>query len=149
MSQASASLRIPKSVLQRAKAAGCPAFKGGRVDRVAVEKWLAEHADELDAGLGDSLKDQKLAPEIRKLKHLNDCNAGTVVEKADVCEAHSRCAARLQQFRIELETRLPSRLVGLADVAAARAECRQIVDRIYEVFRGMAVEFSTLDKPAS
>lgn len=94
-----------------------------------------------------ALKDQKLTEEIRKLKHINDVNAGLLVNKSEVCAAMTRCQYRLREFRFELETLWPCRLVGITDVAAARAECRKIVDRIYEVFRSMSVEFDPLDQP--
>ena len=98
-------------------------------------------------GASTALKDQKLAEEIRKLRHVNDSNAGLVVEKSAVCAAFTRGKNKLQEFRTELETKWPAKLAGLPDVAAAREQCRHVADRIYEVFRGMAVEFGALDSP--
>ena len=103
--------------------------------RVLVEK----------RGGSSELKDQKLAEEIRKLRHVNDSNAGLVVEKSEVCAAFTRGKNKLQEFRTELETKWPARLAGLPDVAAAREQCRQVADRIYEVYRSMAEEFGPLD----
>ena len=148
--QAAAKMNLSTDFLKRAKALGADGFHGNRVQRIPLEKWLATNADELTAGLsGDSLKDQKLSEEIRKLKRVNDEAAGDLVRRADVAAAFSRGASQLKSFRIELETMLPSRIAGLTDVASARLECRRIADRIYEVFGGMAAEFEPLDKSPS
>jgi len=123
-------------------------FEGGTSARPEWSLKCLETAGQsaVSANKGSSaLKDQKLVEEIRKLRHLNDSNADMVVEKSAVCAAHTRCAHRLHEFRVELETKWPAKLAGLTDVSSARAECRRVADRIYEVFGAMAVEFGPLE----
>jgi hypothetical protein len=128
---AASALNIPKSVLQRAKDLGCANFRSGRVYVEGLKKWIADHQAEF-AG-SDSLKGQKLAEEVRKLKIKNDRDSGVLVQKARVIQFFNEFAGEFRgQVHQVLENEYPTVVAGM-DPPQARILGKRLADKLDEI----------------
>lgn len=138
MSSAAAALGVSKETLQLAKNSkeGSKAFRGSRVDEKALLDWMSRQPASQSQNITElSLKDQKLAEEIRKLRIRNDKEEGRLLLASVVGPALRNVSVnqRLALKRI-LETELPERVAG-KKLAQITEEMRQAADQICDVFR--------------
>jgi hypothetical protein len=80
-------------------------------------------------GEGATLRDAKLAQEIRKLKLYNDKRDGLLVEKELVKQSINRFNTRVDAYLVQLENEWPSLLCGL-EAPAIRAYLKRGTDSI-------------------
>ena len=134
MSAAAAAMGLPKSVLQKAKDAGCPAFKGSRVSVPDATKWLAENKETIGSlPTKEKVQIEKLTEEVRKLRLVNDQKAGLIVYKSDVRASFQACAAKLNQYRGQTESQLAFKFAGITDTNDMRVELKKLWDEIFNV----------------
>lgn len=89
MTQAAELLRIPVTVIQRARDAGCSAIRNGKVDTNHLSEWLVDHPEVLE---GDdvlpeetaSLKEQELQWKIER--HKKACRALDLKYESEIGE---------------------------------------------------------------
>ena len=67
MRQVQARWGIPRAEQVRAKSAGCPAFRGGRIYKAALVAWLKDNPAKPGEGQGESLRARKMEKQIEKL----------------------------------------------------------------------------------
>jgi hypothetical protein len=83
MAQAAAALRISKDSLKRAKEMGAPGFYGSRVNGREFTEWWKKNGGQIQAAASSgSLRDQKLAEEVRKLRIANDQKESKLIDAA-------------------------------------------------------------------
>src|SRR5690348_2459239 len=127
MKAAAGSGRWPMAVIQAAKAAGCPAFRGNRVYGDELDGWLTKHPAVRSARPDDSLKGRKLSEEIRKLKLANDLKENRLISRQWMAERMQAVAGRITQYRLKSEAEHPLLFAAAAgDVPA----CREVVKKI-------------------
>lgn len=137
MAAASAMTGHSEENLSRAKAAGCPAFRGSRVYLGELVAWIEANPEVLATG-DDALDAVQLAiasERHRKLRFENDVAEGRYIPAADI-------APRVEQFgrdllailRRVLEDESPRRLAGREE-AEVREINRQLVDAIADAVR--------------
>lgn len=137
MEQAEAMSGVSRENISRAKAAGCPAFRGSRVYLGEMVAWLEVNPEVLATG-DDALDAVQLAiasERHRKLRFENDVAEGRYIPAADI-------APRVEQFgrdllailRRVLEDESPRRLAGREE-AEVREINRQLVDAIADAVR--------------
>lgn len=128
---ASSALNIPRGVLQRAKDLGCSNFRSGRVYVDGLQKWITDHHAEF-AG-NDSLKGQKLAEEVRKLKINNDKAAHLLVSKGKIIQFFNEFAGEFRgQAHQVLENEYPTAVAGM-DPPQARILGKRLADKLDEI----------------
>lgn len=115
MAAASAMSKLSEKDLERAKTAGCPAFRGSRVYIGELLKWWPENVDTLPTG-NDALDkiNQAIAEEkLRKLRFDNEVSEGKYVELGTIVSGVETLAREtLTIVRRVLEDEAPRRLVG-------------------------------------
>lgn len=131
LKQAAAAEGISLETFRRARDAGCPYIKGGRVVQVAqARKWIAEHEETLTAGDIGSLRDQKTREEIRKLRIKNDKDEGRLVLRTEVAAALRRSLGAVASIcESKLVNEWPVAVAGL-DVPQARVYGKRLHDSI-------------------
>lgn len=83
MAAAASILGVSCESLSAAKAAGCPAFKGSRVNVAILKKWTAQNKDKISqAGDIGGIKLQILIEDLRKKKTDNDRKDKILVNKS-------------------------------------------------------------------
>lgn len=109
MGEASGPLGIPKDVLIRCKAEGAPGFNGSRVNAREFLPWWKANSDRIkkEIGTGGSLRDKKLAQEIRRLEIANGKAEGKLLDKKVTDDFMARTYKRFesvlyQKFCVEL-----------------------------------------------
>ena len=128
---AAAAWKIPLAVLKAAKAAGCTAFKSGRVHRAEFFEWLAKHeetaaeAEALDLKKAEKaeLEKERLRAQIVLLRSRNDRETRTTIPMEEAREETARALAILQE-----------EFKALMDPALYRAACIKAKARTGEVF---------------
>ena len=80
MRQAESFWTIPKAEQTRAKSAGCPAFRGGRIIRDELVSWLKANPPAPGIGDAENLRAQKLRAQIGLLE------LQIARERGDLCE---------------------------------------------------------------
>ncbi|HTJ77694.1 MAG TPA: hypothetical protein VL357_01740 [Rariglobus sp.] len=139
---AASALDLPISVLKKAKGAGCPAFRGGRVHVADFKKWLKENP--IDTAGGGDLREQKLAQEVRRLTIANDAKQRELVSRAWVVERFQRAGGELHTLRAKSEAEHPLLFAAAcpgADVAACRTILRGIWTDVFKLIDGMGKHF--------
>lgn len=134
MAAAAGALGVSKEVLQLAKQSkDCKAFRGSRVHEAELLEWISRQPQDLRAEL--SLKDQKLAEEIRKLRIRNDREEGRLVLASSVAPA-LRSLAQNQRIALQriLEQDIPEKLAGKT-VPQIIQQLSRAADDICNVFR--------------
>lgn len=128
---ASAAWDVPLAVLKAAKAAGCAAFKSGRVHREEFFEWLAKHegtaaeAEALDLKKAEKaeLEKERLRAQIVLLRSRNDRETRTTIPMEEAREETARALAILQEeFR------------QLMDPVLYRVACVKAKSRTGEIF---------------
>jgi hypothetical protein len=141
MAMAASAEKLSKDLLSKAKKLACPNFKGGRVVKAGLQKWIADHKSELDAMDTGSLKDQKTAEEIRKLKIKNDRDEAKLILKSDVAASIRRVLGQVSSIaESKLVNEWPTAVAGL-DVAQARIYGRRLHDALMLEYQKLAKEF--------
>src|SRR5690348_4992546 len=142
MASAASALGVSKDTLRAAKEAGCAAFVGSRVEEAPLLEWMSQHEVKPGQTNGQlTLKDQKTAEEIRKLKIKNDKDQGKLVAKADVAAAIRRALAGVSGIcEAKLVNEYPT-LVSGQDPPAARVYGRRLHDLIMAECQKLAGEF--------
>jgi predicted nucleic acid-binding Zn ribbon protein len=127
MRAAAAGMEVSLSILKEAKAMGCEGFKvRGSVDEKQVRAFIAKHHEKLSKP-GTSLRDQKIAEEIRKLKIRNDKDDKKLVLKSEQISTGQRFATwQVEYLTQKLVKEYPSVVAGL-DVPGAMAYGRRVV----------------------
>ena len=118
-------------LVRRAKDGGCSAFdQRGCIEMSVLKKWIGDNKDSLMVKGPQSLKDQKLNEEIRKLRNINDKAEKLVVSKSAGKTVIQACVERIRPFlEQKLENEYPSAVAGM-DVPQARVYGRRIHDQI-------------------
>lgn len=141
---AASMLDYPPAWISKAKAAGCEGFNAkGSVLLAPVKAWIEAHMDELMAAKEElSLRDQKLAEEVRKLRLRNDRDAGKLVELSWITERFHRLAGEINSIRTKSEQEDAVRFAeALGDVAKCRTVLRGIWDNIMAQHQACAKHF--------
>lgn len=128
--------RLTDDDLTRAKAAGCPAFRGSRVYIDELVEWWEENADTLPTGNSeiDSITLELAREKLRKARFANDVEEGRFIRRED--EAQKILALGLElkaTLRKRLEEDFPDR-----QTMRTREEIisinRQLVDELCRIF---------------
>lgn len=129
LGSAASGMGIPKEHIQFAKTHGCQAFKNGRVDETILRAWLADKEDQIKANPNATLRDQKLAEEIRKLRLGNDKKEGSVQNVSALIELLATVlGGALQNLEQKLLNEAPAFLEGL-DAPQIRVKLRVFYDQ--------------------
>ena len=140
MQQASAALKIPMRELKRAKAGGCPAFRGARVHEAELVEWLAANPAP-DSG-GDP-REEKIREEIRKLRIRNERDEGALIPRAWVAERIQRAAGEWAALRLKWEAEAPVEMSAAhGDVASQRIAARKLTDGIASILQSLSASFA-------
>ena len=117
---------------------GCDAFQDrGSVDEKKLKKFIAENGEKLKTG-GASLRDQKIAEEIRKLRIKNDRDESRTIPVEYVCRVHAEILACVDAIlEQKLSNEYPSAVAGL-DVAQARVYGKRLGDQVRGEFQKLA-----------
>lgn len=95
MRQVQARWGIPRAEQIRAKSAGCPAFRGGRIYKAELVAWLKGNPAKPGEGVGENLRSQKLARQIAKLDIEIETARGKLIERSLVKEFCGKLIADL------------------------------------------------------
>lgn len=138
MKAAAAAMGLSLSILKEAKEMGCAGFKArGSVDEKQVRAFIAEHHEKLSKS-GTSLRDQKIAEEVRKLRLKNDRDEAKLIPVEDVRQIHAEILARVDGIlEQKLSNEYPSAVAGL-DVAQARVYGKRLGDQVRGEFQKLA-----------
>lgn len=141
--QASAKTKIPVPWIKRACESSDARTPGGRIDLAAVKRWVAANRKQLEATTGElSLRDQKLAEEVRRLRLRNDRDAEKLVETAWIGAKMMEAGGRSNQIYMRLENELPPKLAELGgDIAKIREALRAGLDGVRAEIQGLAEIF--------
>lgn len=103
--QAPASARLSEDQLKRAKAAGCPAFRGSRVYLDELLIWWEENAESLPTGDAelDAINKQIAQEKLRKVRFENDAKEGLFLPRDE-------WGARLLALGLEIKATLRRKL---------------------------------------
>lgn len=132
MAAAAGALGVSKDTLRAAKESpdGAKIFRGSRVDEEEFLKWAEQHQIETSPGDVLTLRDQKIAEEIRKLKIRNDKDAGKLIARVEVAAAIRRALASVAGIiEAKIVGEWPSAVAGL-DPAQARVYGRRLYDEV-------------------
>jgi len=142
MASASGASGISVDLLKRAKRAGCPMFKGSRVNINGLQKWISDNQDKIKSATeSDTLKEQKLSEEVRKLKLANDIKERLLVQKFEVASAIRRALAQVATLsESKLVNEYPTAVAGL-DCPQARVYGKRLHDALMEECQKLAKEF--------
>ena len=135
-------MKLPLSLLKKAKGEGCSAFRGGRVNAADLRSWLKENP--IDATAGGDLREQKLAQEIRRLSIANDSKERALVGRAWVLERFQRAGGELHTLRAKSEAEHPLLFAAScpgADVSACRTILRGIWSEVFGLIEGIGRHF--------
>lgn len=105
MEQAAALSGYTKEILQRAKQAGCPAFRGSRVYVDELTEWMGENGDTLPSGNDelDAINLEIAREKLRRVRHDNEVEEGRYIKREDE-------AQKILALGIELKSTLTKRL---------------------------------------
>jgi hypothetical protein len=134
LGQAAAALRIPKWILSSAKARGCDAFTGSRVDAAKIRSWLAKHGSELESSISpvQAAILQRIQLQCQRLEFDLAIERGEYLPRADVInEINAANGTVMREIRRALECDLPPRLEGLCAIEIKRV-LRRKFDSIFE-----------------
>ena len=124
--------RLTEDQLKRAKAAGCPAFRGSRVFLDELLLWWDEHAEAIPTGDSelDRINRELAAEKLRKVRFANDVAEGKYVEIGAYSSRVEKLAGdTLALLRRKLEDEAPRRQQGKTE-EELRAINAQLVDEI-------------------
>lgn len=105
--------RLGADDMKRAKAAGCPAFRGSRVYVDELVEWWDENADTLPTGNNelDAINLEIAREKLRKVRFANDVDEGRYIKKEDEAPKIEALGLELKATLIKrLEDELPDRL---------------------------------------
>lgn len=136
-------LGMSVAALMAAKGAGCPAFRSGRVYGAELAAWLETHTLPVatDDGTIAAARLRKVQEEVRKLKLVNDRNAGTVIPRAIVAQAVGKLCAEWNAIRSRSEAEAPAKMAGL-EAAECRVVFRGVMDELGAAFEACARFFN-------
>ncbi len=141
MALAASSLGVSRDTLRAAKESGCKAFENSRVKEKELLQWMSENGVAESNGGPLTLKDQKTAEEIRKLRIKNDKDQGKLIAKAEVAGAIRRVLGKVSSItESKLVAEYPTVVAGL-DPAAARVYGRRLHDLLMAECQALAKEF--------
>lgn len=131
MKQAEAALGCGMTILKKAKAAGCPAFRGSRVYEAELVPWIEEHRSEIaEKRSKEEVQIEKLLEEVRKIRTVNDERDKILVKRELVVASFQKLKDRVLAFtEAKLEKEYPSVVAGM-DVPQARIYGRTVHDQI-------------------
>lgn len=138
-------LECPPTWISKAKEAGVAAFTAnGTVDVDKVKAWIDANAAELEASSDQlSLKEQKLAEQVRQLRLRNDREAGKLVEIAWVAERFQRFAGEINAIRVKSESEdAPKFAETNGDIPRCRSVLRGIWDQIMRDMQACSKHFA-------
>lgn len=138
---AAGGMGISADLLRRARKAGCPNFRGGRVYVEGLERWIADNSEALQAMGTNSLKDQVTSLQIRKLTRIENTADRILVNQSEIAATIRRVLSKsAAMLEVALVNEYPSRSVGL-DVAEVRELGKQIYDRLMADLKSLGKEF--------
>jgi hypothetical protein len=137
-------LGVDPEIVKRCRklnADGCLA--GGRYDVAKLRKWIAANAEKLKAEASNlSLREQKLAEEVRRLRFGNDVEEGLYIQRATVAQVAGEMASRVKTLTYaKLGNEYPA--IMSADIASNRVAGLALAAQILAEFQ----EFADLWKP--
>lgn len=116
MKQAAAVTGIPLRVLQDAKAAGCPAFRGSRIYLEDLRAWLAvpENMDKVSKSAGpvEELEAEILRERLRLLRVKAEQAEGRVILVAEARREFGRAAATTKSKLMAVPSSVAPLVVG-------------------------------------
>ena len=114
---------------------------GGRIKVGVVRQWIAHHRERLESE-GASLKDLKLAEQVRKLRFENDREESSLVRLDWVRERFSRVAGELHSIKDKALESHPVRfLEAHGDIASCRTILKQCWDENMRALQGCSHHF--------
>lgn len=130
MESAAGALGLSVKAIKRIKAAGCTAFRNGRIHEKELLEYVSAHRAELETpGSTDSLKEQKLSEEIRKLRIANDGREKLVIGREAVAAALAEWARSFSELlEAKLENEWPALVHGM-ELAEIRAKGKELADQ--------------------
>jgi hypothetical protein len=137
MDQAAALTGIPKDRLQRAKSAGCPAFRGSRVYVEELVEWLEENADTLPTGNDelDRLNVEIAREKLRRARFSQDVEESRYTKNDDT-------AAKLLALGLTLKNTLIKRCVDEYPDKLAHRPREEIVGIMRALVDEICLDFS-------
>ena len=132
MRAAAAMSGIALETIERAKAAGCPAFRGSRVYVDELAEWLEENSETLPTGDAelDAINKEIAKEKLRKWRIENDNREGKSIPRAEAERRISEYGEELKSvLRQKLEDEAPRRQRGKSE-DDIRVINRQLVDEI-------------------
>jgi hypothetical protein len=134
LGQAAAALRIPKWILSSAKARGCAAFTGSRVDGAKIRRWLAKHGSELESSMSpvQAAILQRIQLQCQRLELDLAIERREFLRRTDVInEIKAANGTVMREISRALECDLPPRLEGLSAIEIKKV-LRRKFDSIFE-----------------
>ena len=141
MNAAAGALGVSQDTLKLAKEAGCAAFRASRVYEKELLDWMSKNPLPPTNGETQSLRDQKISEEIRKLLIKHDRDAGKLIAKVEIAAAIRRALGSVSSI---IESKIvgewPSAVAGL-DPAQARVYGRRLYDEVMAQCKALEREF--------
>lgn len=135
MSAAAAALKVPMSLLARAKKLGAPGFRDTRVHIDLLKPWLEANEAAADFDDKTALECKRLRQKIEHEQFDFERSKGEWERKADTDAFMSSIAARIKSVSIaRLKNELPPQLEGLRAPEIA-AKMDTVIAELIELFR--------------
>jgi hypothetical protein len=137
MEAASALTGIHRDIIARAKAAGCPAFRGSRVYVDELVEWLEENAESLPTGntVLDEINQEIQRQKLRKITFANNVEEGRYIRREDQAAQILALGIALKNtLRKKLEEELPDKLANRSREEVLHL-ARELMDEICRLFR--------------
>jgi hypothetical protein len=137
MEAASAMTGIHRDIIARAKAAGCPAFRGSRVYVDELVEWLEENAESLPTGntVLDEINQEIQRQKLRKITFANNVEEGRYIRREDQAAQILALGIALKNtLRKKLEEELPDKLANRSREEVLHL-ARELMDEICRLFR--------------
>jgi hypothetical protein len=139
---AAGSKRWPLRVIQAAKAAACPAFRGNRIYGDELDAWLLTHPEIKKLRTSGDLKGRKLLAECVKLETVNAVKKRELISRSWMAERVHVAAGKVDAFRLKSEAEHPLLFAAAAgDVPACREVVRKIWNEIMASMNSLEKEF--------
>lgn len=140
---AAKALKVSESIIKEAKVHGGEAagfHPSGRIDEAKLVRWIAANKGLISGG-GASLRDRKLAEEVRKLTIANDLKEKKLIPIDAVIQSVGRVLAAVDTLTEQIMVNeLPAMVAGI-DVPQARIILRRAGDRLRDEWGALGKEW--------
>lgn len=144
MKAAASGMGVTLAQLRAAKNGGAPGFRSNRIYSDEVLPWIQEHGADIEEA-EESLKEQKIREEVRKLRIANELKEGRLVPRPWVAERIHRAGGELQAARAKSEAEHP---LLFSSAGGDVASCRTILRGIWaDIFAKIGALAAHLEEP--